>query len=321
MSVSLIRYGRKILPLLALAAGMFAVDAQVVQAQVVPGTGTKVQNVGDDFEDPEWGFTHNFPKGSKEQDKQTRGPTGFSTNRRWYEGPMRGQPDYLTRVETPEGGLPGSTGALLMRSLRTGVPSYVSHKQQQDDLVANMRSGGIGHLSVSRTPSVVTRVYIPDFKQWEQRSGVSFGFRAGTWGTYYGNSYTDKEGKKVKTGDFDEYWPGMFIRLNPARGEQPTTAQLLIRSNSRGADMPGPVIHEPGWWTLGMSFTPDGKIHYYASPGVDPLVAEDYVTSANPYSFRCSRFSTFFFNVVNNDDGRSWSTPWIVDDSEVFVLR
>jgi len=27
-----------------------------------------------------------------------------------------------------------------------------------------------------------------------------------------------------------------------------------------------------------------------------------------------------FFNIVNMDDGRSWSTEWIVDDPEIFVL-
>ena len=308
----------------AVVAGLVSVPAQMALAQVVPGTGTRLDQVGDDFEDPEWGFTHNFPKGSKEQDEQTRPPQGFSSNSRWYEGPMRGQPDHLKRVETPEGGLEGSTGALLMQSLRSGVPQYASHKPQQDDLVANVGRRIGGQIMVSRTPSVVTRVYIPDPADWENRSGVSFGFRAGTYGRFFGNfqrTFSDKKKPKPKPGELEEYWPGMFIQLNPGKGDNPSTAQILVRSNNRGYDMNGPVIKEPGWWTLGMSFTPDGKIHYYASPGVDPLTTEDYITSSYPYSYRCERFSTFFFNVVNQDDGKTWSTPWIVDDSEVFVLR
>ena len=27
-----------------------------------------------------------------------------------------------------------------------------------------------------------------------------------------------------------------------------------------------------------------------------------------------------FFNVVNHDDGQTWSTPWIVDDPSVFYM-
>ena len=30
---------------------------------------------------------------------------------------------------------------------------------------------------------------------------------------------------------------------------------------------------------------------------------------------------TNFYNVVNMDDGRTWSTKWIVDDPKVFVTR
>lgn len=312
---------RPVLALLAVAVG-WSMAAENVSAQVVPGTGSKVTAAGDDFEDENWGFTHNLPKGSKENDENVRGPLGLSSNKRWFEGPMRGQPDHLKRVPTPPGGLEGSEGALLMQSLHSGVPHLASFKPQQDDLVANVRANTGGYFSVSRTPSVVTRVYIPPSEQWENRTGVSFGFRAGVWGRFYnGGPRKNKEGKTTKPGELDEYWPGMFIKLNPGKGQQPSNAQILVRSNFRGMDMPGPVIAEPGWWTLGMSFTPDGKIHYYASPGVDDLTAEDYLTTQNPYGFNCERFSTFFFNVVNQDDGRTWSTPWVIDDTELFVVR
>ena len=70
-----------------------------------------------------------------------------------------------------------------------------------------------------------------------------------------------------------------------------------------------------------MSFTPDGQVHYYARPGVENLTEEDYITSKFPYSFRCERFRTFFFNVCNRDDGHTWSTPWIVDDPVVYFVQ
>ena len=68
-----------------------------------------------------------------------------------------------------------------------------------------------------------------------------------------------------------------------------------------------------------MSFTPDGMVHYYARPGVEELTAEDYITSQFPYGYRCERFRTFFYNVVNGDNGKTWSTTWIVDDPKVYV--
>ena len=47
-----------------------------VQAQLVPGTGMKLQQVGDDFEDENWQWVPNGNKASKEQDEQVRSPTG-----------------------------------------------------------------------------------------------------------------------------------------------------------------------------------------------------------------------------------------------------
>ena len=89
-------------------------------AQLVPGTGTKLDKVGDDFEDPEWSWVSNAPKSSDEQDHQVRLPGGFSRNGRWAESALRGAPDIAKRVPTPAGGIPGSEGALLMRTLQSG---------------------------------------------------------------------------------------------------------------------------------------------------------------------------------------------------------
>ncbi len=58
---------------LLFSAGLYA-------APLVPGTGQKVPEVGDDFEAEPWDFVQNLPKSSEEQDKQKRLPTGKSTN-------------------------------------------------------------------------------------------------------------------------------------------------------------------------------------------------------------------------------------------------
>ena len=70
-----------------------------------------------------------------------------------------------------------------------------------------------------------------------------------------------------------------------------------------------------------MSVTADGAVHYYASPGVDVLTAADHLTSQYPYSFRAEHFRTFFFNACNRNDGKSWSTPFVIDDPQLYVVK
>lgn len=70
-----------------------------------------------------------------------------------------------------------------------------------------------------------------------------------------------------------------------------------------------------------MSFTPDGQVHYYASEGVDNLTPQDRLLSSLPYGYRTEQVNTFFYNIVNQDDGRTWSTRWIIDDPSIYVLR
>ncbi len=296
---------------------------QHTEAQVVPGTGQRIVEVGDDFEDANWSFTLNLPKASTNIDKVDRQPAGFSNNGMWFESGFRGTPDFVKRVETPPGGLPGSTGALAMQTLYSGIPGRLSNTFQQDDLIANVHQKLGYMLPASWTPSYVVRVYIPPFETWEQRNGSSFGFRADCQTII--NKPT-KTGKFFRTGgtsrEMEQYWPGFFIQFNAKNHPQhagKNTASILIRSGERGQDIPGPVILNEGWWTLGMTITPDGKVHYYGHEGVANLTAKDHLYSNFPYGYACLQTSTYFFNVVNQDDGRSWSTRWIVDDPKVYV--
>ncbi len=289
-------------------------------AQVpVPGSGQRITSVGDDFEDPEWSYLPNNPKSSDENDKQKRLPTGRSKNGRWYEGVMRGHPDVVKRVPTPEGGLAGSEGALLMVSRQTGVPGHYSHKMEQDDFIVNTSARLRGSIPVSRSPSIVVRVYLPPWEEWEPRTGPSFGFRAACL-THHRKTEKKKGifgGSTTKT-VLETYWPGMFIQFHKGDGEKkPNSAALVIRGGPSGHDFMGPKIDQLGWWTLGMSFTPDGAVHYFARPGVEDLTSSDRITSQFPYSYRCEHLDTFFFNVCSGDNGR-WSTPWIIDDAALF---
>ena len=292
-------------------------------AQVVPGSGQQILEVGDDFEDPNWTYTFNLPKASSNIDKVDRQPAGFSSNGMWFESLYRGTPDFVKRVETPTGGIPGSKGALALQTLYSGIPGQLSNKFQQDDLIANVQQK-IGYmLPASWTPSYVARIYVPPFEEWEKRVGSSFGFRADCQTII--NKPT-KAGKFFRTGgtskEMEQYWPGFFFQYNAKNHPQhpdKNTATILIRSGERGQDIPGPAILHEGWWTLGMTITPDGQVHYYGHEGVAKLTAKDHLYSNFPYGYKCLQTSTYFFNVVNQDDGRSWSTRWIVDDPKVYV--
>ncbi|MEZ6050293.1 MAG: hypothetical protein R3B91_11320 [Planctomycetaceae bacterium] len=299
----------------------FIIGAGSSHAQVVPGTGTLLNM--DDFEDSSWDFTFNFPKSSKEEDEQIRFPLGRSSNGRWFESPKRGTPDVVKRVETPIGGLEGSTGSLYIRSRDTGIPGRPSYSQKQDDFILKASP-----LSISQSPNFVVRVYLPPWEEWEQRTGVSFGIRAGVQGP----QTTTKQvgfGKWLFKGtrtetvtEMEPVYPGFFIQFNCTKDKnfKEDHAVLIIRSGNDGQDIVGPRIHQTGWWTFGQSHTPDSRVHYYAHPGVADLTAEDLIISTMPHSRQITYFNTIFFNVCSIDNGSTWSTPWIIDDPKVYYL-
>ena len=303
---------------LLLSAALFVAVAfagQRAHAQAfVPGTGHYLSQVGDDFEDPEWSFKMNWPKSSKNIDEVSRFPTGISKNRRWYEGAKRGMPDYIRRVDTPEGGIPGSEGSLLLQSMLTGMPKQHTYKMQQDDFVCDVMYRLKGSVPVSRAPSVVTRVFVPPFEEWENRNGCSFAFRCALQPRERRHNTPDDEP--------DTYWPGFLIDFESKdNGRDADRAFIRVRARTSGTDYRRIEIKESGWWTLGMSFSRDGHVHYYVKKGVEDLTEKDHIASHTPYGSQARSFNTFFFNVCAYDDGKTWSTAWIVDDPSVFVLR
>ena len=294
---------------LSISLALTVNNASFCQA-LVPGTGVELTQVSDDFEETDWSYRYRRPKSSQNIDKNVRLPGGSSVNGRWGEGAKRGQPDLIRTVETPPHGLAGSTRSLMLRSQYTGLPRRASRGRNQDDLLMRVRKRMGRPVNVSSSPSIVVRVHLPPWEYWENASGASFGFRGDVKGVKYGR------GRSA-----EPYWPGFFIRYaGKARGDREESAQLIIRGNDSGRDYNGPKITETGWWTLGMSFTPDGRVHYYASPGIDDLTAEDHLASHFPYHFRCRYLDTVMFNVINSDSG-GWSTPWVIDDPTVYAAR
>jgi hypothetical protein len=278
-----------------------------------------MSKVGDDFEDEGWSYLPNRPKSSNNIDKNMREPIGISANQRIFESTYRGHPDAVKRVATPENGIPGSRGSLFLQSRITGVPGRPSGKQQQDDLMVNVYGILNREIGPQYQPSCTVRVFVPPWEKWEDRSGSSFGFRLDceAWDTRRGEGFLAARYAK----SWQSYWPGIFIVLNrEADGFPKTHAQLLIRAGVSGEDILGPAVMEPGWYTLGMSITTNGEVHYFARKGPGELTSEDHIASSFPYGYRCEKFNLMFFNIVNVDDGRSISTPWIIDDPSVYII-
>ncbi len=217
--------------------------------------------VCDDFEDPSWGYRYNLPKSSHEQDDKQRSPGGCSSNGLWHEGGKRGTPDLVKRVDTPPGGIEGSTGALLFATKNSGIPGRVSNSQHArrpaDDVRPQARSVDSDFLAAELHGS---RLFAAVRTNGRIARAPQFGMRA------------DCRGSKPD-GKPEEYWPGMFFlfRSETSRNIEQDFAKLTIRADRRGHDIRSLDITEPGWWTLGLSFTADGQVHYYASHGVDDL--------------------------------------------------
>ena len=289
----------------------------------VPGSGKKIDYVGDNFEEENWQFVHNMPKSSRELNERTYGPMAYSVNRRWSEGPERGQPDLLKVIPAPRGGLPGSKQALQIATVRSGIPGVNSYDVQQDDLILNVATRIGSTIRASELPNCVVRVYLPPADQWENRSGPHFGIRLGVRTT------AEKPRKGFlafgKSMQNEPYWPGIWVHFKSetSRNVEKDSAFLTIRSNTRGGDFRANEIpvEQFGWWTFGMSVSGDGKIHYFGKPGIEDLTMADHITSQLPYGYRAERLNSFFFNICNRNDGRTWSTPFVIDDPEVFVVN
>lgn len=292
---------------------------RISNAQIVPGTGMKLNQVGDDFEDESWKWIPNGAKASREQDEQVRSPTGVSSNKRWFESPKRGMPDHIVRVTTPPGGLPGSQGSLKIQTLNSGVPGLNSMQMEQDDLIMAC-SSRVGIISTSRNPNCMTRVYLPPFDQWEDRSGSHFGYRIDLKTTISEKEKVFLFSKTVRKQE--DYWPGFFIEFHSAHDGRfkQDDAYLIIRGNNLGHEMKSLRL-TPGWWTLGMSVTGDGRVHYYGKQGVGNLTPADHLYSGTPYNFSAEFFATHFFNVCNMNDGSTWSTPFIIDDPAIYTAN
>lgn len=296
-------------------------------ANFSPGTGVRLDEYGDTFEEPDWTYNYNNPKLQNQYHNPGSGwvnnipnrnnPLGVSANGRWREGTVRGQPDIIRQVRRPRNGLRNSRYSLQLRTRNSGAPGLTEETLQQDDLL----NYGTGTSSVNRPLgkglSVTTRIYLPRLREWEQREGPHIGFRVGATGR-------NDKGQSV------DYWPGIWIFFQKDSKGKPSF-RFSVRANNAGEDTwaTEKTYTRVGWWTLGMSFNADGSISYYASPGVDDLTAADLLVfdtgsgtvpaTYKPYGLNFIDLDYLFFSLANIDG--QWSTEFIVDDVSLYAVQ
>ncbi len=79
-----INWKRTLAPVTGLSLALVS-QATMAQRAVVPGSGSEIVGVADDFEDPEWSYVPRNPKSTEDIDEKQRSPMGRSTNGRWYD--------------------------------------------------------------------------------------------------------------------------------------------------------------------------------------------------------------------------------------------
>ena len=128
-------------------------------------------------------------------------------------------------------------------------------------------------------------------------------------------------GKEKGKDETEPYWPGIFVNYKrPAdRRKNEAPAFWVIRASNPGGDYQQTPIKESGWYTLGMSFTGDGMIHYYIHKGGEDLTAADRVASQFPVQLSMLVLHRRLLRLFGSNDGQNWTTGWVIDDPAVFL--
>ncbi len=269
-----------------LVLGLLSSATSATSAAVVPGTGTRVAALSDDFEDPGWGFDYS---------------TYVSSNGLWT-GSSRGAPEILNPVAPPSGGLSGSTRALQIRTWEAVDPSFdnwdANNPEGQEDFFSRWHNQRFGRLlTPADYPSMTMRVHMPDIAEWMGYPRYDLGFRA--------------EVDSVGPGPYNigkHYSSIWFYKKTDGKG------YVYIRDSI--GDRQAVALNRPGpqWYTLGFSWDSAGS-HFYFWQGVADLTASDKIgDDTEPLvalNYHFVTIATLAKNTLSPDDH--------IDDVSVFA--
>lgn len=244
-------YPQKIICALLLPVVIGSLEQPLVAGQAIPGTGTRIEPLSDDFEDPDWAFDYS---------------TQTSLNRLWKKG-RRGSPEILERVSPPAGGLANQDGALRIRTVDQDDDGYPI----QEDLVTAQYDKILSENPQRKDlPSVIARIFLPP----SDPEGPAW--------SYIGLRMEARSTNQEVA--IPRYYPSIWIhQSNDASGKSAYAVRVRLGDGPTRDQLVG-SLPGPGWYTVGVAFDADGIGHYYIGEGADPLTPEDkiYDTSRFP---------------------------------------
>lgn len=259
----------------------------------LPGTGIKITQLSDDFENPNWSFNY---------------ASNISSNGMWY-GSLRGAPEVLNRTTPPAGGIPGQTGALQIRSRDNDNDGY----PQQEDLVTKFHNQLYGrYLQRADQPSFVAHIYMPPYASM-QKDWSTLGFRIEARSNQLNPGY---------------YYPSIWLQYYNYGGNYPNNFGVVVRMGdgfasdvyvkNMGANYAG------GWVSVGISFDELGIGHYYFKEGVLPFTAADKIYDTTMFpggsNAKMDWIAYHFLSIGYNANDPDLSPDYRIDDVSVYIV-
>ena len=149
----------------------------------------------------------------------------------WGPG-LRGMPEFLTIQD----------GILSIRSVDDGDDLYPS----AEDMTSSYAEQLGRPLEAAEGPGVVAWVWLPPFEEWPRGTNAA-GFRE-----WFGVRVTAYDSSQPSFGGL--YWPGIYIAT-----DDNGPCFIARVGDGFGADTTIGRITAPGWWTVGLSWSAEGR--------------------------------------------------------------
>ena len=275
---------RLVLALVAAVAGYLLVAFPRPVVAGVPGYGTVIDAISDEFEPP-WSYDY---------------VNNYSSNGLWYV-PFRGPPEILELVAPPDGAVDGTTTALRLRSIDDGDDGYPG---AEDLVTVFYDTTALGRLlERAENPSYVAWIHLPPINTWPTGQN-SFGFRVAAWDSTL-ISETNVHG---------EYYPSLWTY----RG---TDGKGYLVARVGDGFTPDLIIGEftsTGWFTFGISWDAEGRTEYYAAEGRGTLTSDDLIYTDTLSDRRIEQAVYHFFSLRFPATG-ALSPDFLADRCRVFT--
>ena len=282
--------------------------ASVAAPLHIPGTGTPVPAAKATFDDVDWAFDYKPPKSQSDDGGPSNGPggegnkgyTGLDTNyhARIVEDTYRGYPEIVERTTSP---VVAGAGALRLATQFQGKSAYDALSWQHIFAVSPIR-----HMPVSRTPSALVRVHVPDPATWPPtrfRPFLLMGMVSGPTGPWW--PYMSAGPDEDNPGHYSWY-----ITTGAGTTNDPFVTHDYLTD-------PAVEISTQGWWTVGSSIQ-DNALHWFVREGLVNPGKADHIGA-----YRSGMITNVFGMPggtiwMDSLDGTNMSPSWVVDELEFF---